>query len=158
MKRTTLCYIRKNGKWLMLYRNKKPNDPNAGKWVGIGGRIEAGETPEECNLREVREETGLRLRSAHFHGIIHFRSDEWEEEDMYLFSSDDFESDRETAFHFNCDEGDLAWIPDAELLSLPMWEGDKLFLTQIAQGRDRITMTLRYQGESLIPENVYSSD
>ena len=141
----------------MLYRNKKPNDPNAGKWVGIGGRIEAGETPEECNLREVREETGLRLRSAHFHGIIHFRSDEWEDEDMYLFSSDDFESDSgETAFHFNCDEGDLAWIPDAELLSLPMWEGDKLFLPCIMdESNGFFSMKLVYEGDRLVKHTLY---
>ncbi len=181
MKKTTLCYIRKNGKWLMLYRNKKPQDPNAGKWIGIGGHIEPGETPEECNLREVREETGLQLKSAHFHGVIHFRSDEWEDEDMYLFSSDDFEpagtlspDDFEPAgavspddftdaevpgegFLAGCDEGELAWIPDEKIFSLPMWEGDKLFLSQIAEGRADITMTLRYQGEKLIMEQRFYS-
>ena len=81
MKKTTLCYIENKGSYLMLYRNRKPDDPNEGKWLGIGGRIEEGETPDECNIREVREETGLRLLSAHFCGIIKFRADMYEDED-----------------------------------------------------------------------------
>ena len=164
MKRTTLCYIKKEHDWLLLYRNKKPHDPNAGKWIGIGGRIEEGETPDECNRREVLEETGIELRSAHFHGVISFRSDEWEDEDMYLYSAD-LQSDAvnpETANQSvgddgceavslpDCDEGDLAWIAESELFDLPMWEGDRLFLQQIIEGRDEITMTLRYEGEKLV--------
>ena len=147
MKRTTLCYLRRADEWLMLYRNKKPHDPNAGKWIGIGGRIEPGETPDACIRREVFEETGIELRSAHFHGVIHFRSDAWEDEDMYLYSSDDFETHNELAL---CDEGELAWIKDKELFDLPMWEGDRLFLRQIAEGRDQISMTLSYEGDKLI--------
>lgn len=132
---------------MMLYRNKKPHDPNAGKWIGIGGRIEPGETPDACNRREVFEETGIELRSAHFHGVIRFRSDAWEDEDMYLYSSDDFETHNELAL---CDEGELAWIKDKELFDLPMWEGDRLFLRQIAEGRDQISMTLSYEGDKLV--------
>ena len=84
MKKTTLCYIENKGSYLMLYRNRKPEDPNEGKWLGIGGKIEPGETADECNAREVLEETGLRLRSAVFHGVIEFRADSYEDEDMYL--------------------------------------------------------------------------
>ena len=91
MKKTTLCYIENKGSYLMLYRNRKPDDPNEGKWLGIGGRIEPGETPDECNAREVLEETGLKLRTAHFLGVIRFRADMYEDEDMYLYVSDDFE-------------------------------------------------------------------
>ncbi len=147
MKRTTLCYIRQKGMWLMLYRNKKPDDPNAGKWIGIGGKIEPGETPDECNAREVFEETGIRLNSAHFHGVIHFMSDTWEDEDMYLYSSDDFDCDSSVCL---CDEGDLQWVPEKKLLSLPMWEGDRAFLQKVFDGCDHISMTLRYEGERCV--------
>lgn len=157
MKRTTLCYIKNKGCYLMLYRNRKPDDPNEGKWLGIGGRIEDGETPDECNVREVFEETGLRLRSAHFHGIIEFRADEYEDEDMYLYSSDDFApADPAAAEVFRktgeyeppvCDEGELAWIAEGELLKLPMWEGDRAFVGRLIKGDKEISMTLKYTGE-----------
>ena len=157
MKRTTLCYIRNKGRVLMLYRNKKPDDPNEGKWLGIGGRIEEGENPDECNLREVLEETGLRLASASFHGVIRFRSDEYEDEDMYLYSSDSFvPADEEAASVFResgeypppaCDEGELAWVPEGELLRLPMWEGDRAFVEKLLAGQKEISMTLQYTGE-----------
>ena len=154
MKRTTLCYIRHQGKWLMLYRNKKPHDPNAGKWIGVGGRIEPGETPDECNAREVFEETGIRLRSAHFHGVIHFESDTWEDEDMFLYSSEDFIAGggeyKDEEYTAVCDEGELAWIPEENLSELPMWEGDRLFLEKIAAGADQINMTLRYEGDKCV--------
>ena len=157
MKRTTLCYIRNKGRVLMLYRNRKPDDPNEGKWLGIGGRIEEGETADECNGREVLEETGLRLLSAHFHGVIKFRADSYEDEDMYLYSSDDFEPAAEEASAVfaetgeylppACDEGELAWIPESELLSLPMWEGDRAFVEKLLAGEKEISMTLHYTGE-----------
>ena len=157
MKRTTLCYIRNKGCMLMLYRDRKPDDPNEGKWLGVGGRIEEGETPDECNVREVLEETGLRLKSACFHGIIRFRADEYEDEDMYLYSSDDFEPEDEAAAALfresgdypppYCDEGRLEWIPDEEILSLPMWEGDRAFVEKLLRGEKEISMTLQYIGE-----------
>ena len=179
MKRTTLCYIKKDHTWLLLYRNKKPHDPNAGKWIGIGGRIEPGETPDECNRREVLEETGIALDAAHFHGVIQFRSDSWEDEDMYLYSAelgpDQAESGNAAAAGGtaeltagvaaavvnaelaagaddlpDCDEGELAWIPEEKLFDLPMWEGDRLFLEQIIEGRESISMTLRYEGDKLV--------
>ena len=142
----------------MLYRNRKPHDPNAGKWLGIGGKIEEGETPDECNLREVSEETGLRLKSMHFCGVIAFRADMYEDEDMYLYVSDDFEpEDSVLRVEYlrsgrydppECDEGELRWIPADELMSLPMWEGDRVFLQQILDGKREISMTLQYTGES----------
>lgn len=157
MKRTTLCYIEDKGKWLMLYRNRKPDDPNEGKWLGIGGKIEPGETPDECNMREVYEETGLRLGSAHFCGIIHFRADMYEDEDMYLYYSDDFApanpgetgkacADGEPQLR-DCDEGELRWIDGNEIMDLPMWEGDRVFLKRLLDGEREISMTLSYTGE-----------
>ena len=184
MKRTTLCYIKKEHDWLLLYRNKKSHDPNAGKWIGIGGRIEPGETPDECNRREVLEETGIALDAAHFHGVIQFRSDSCEDEDMYLYSAelgpDQGESGADAAGGNadsagganaatevvesaggtvpaagaddlpDCDEGELAWIPQEKIFDLPMWEGDRLFLEQIIEGRGSISMTLRYEGDKLV--------
>ena len=157
MKKTTLCYIENNGRYLMLYRNRKPDDPNEGKWLGIGGKIETGESPDECNLREVLEETGLRLRSAVFHGVIEFRADSYEDEDMYLYSSSDFEpADEEAARLFAetgqygppvCSEGELKWIPRDKLMELPMWQGDREFLKELLGGAGVIEMTLSYTGE-----------
>ena len=155
-----------NGNWLMLYRNRKPEDPNEGKWLGIGGKIEPGETPDECNAREVFEETGFRIRSAVFCGVIEFRADMYEDEDMYLYYTDDFapadsvrpESSR-TGEPFvlpECDEGELRWIPAEELMSLPMWEGDREFLKELLNGKRSISMTLSYEGEkcTVLRKNV----
>lgn len=157
MKKTTLCYMENRGSWLMLYRNRKPEDPNEGKWLGIGGKIEDGETPDECNAREVMEETGLKLRSAHFCGVIHFRADMYEDEDMYLYCSGDFEpADSRAAEIFRrtgeytlpeCDEGELRWVPQERMMDLPMWEGDRVFLAKLLEGEREISMTLRYEGE-----------
>lgn len=142
----------------MLYRNKKPDDPNEGKWLGIGGKIEEGETPEECNLREVLEETGLRLNSAEFHGIIKFRATTYEDEDMYLFTSSDFvPADDAAARIFAesgeyelpvCREGELCWIEKDRLPDLPMWEGDRAFISKLLDGERSISMTLQYTGEN----------
>ena len=158
MKKTTLCYIENNDCWLMLYRNRKPDDPNEGKWLGIGGKIEEGETADECNLREVLEETGLTLRSYTFHGVIKFRATTYEDEDMYLYSSDDFMPADEEARRLyekssiynlpECSEGELRWIPKKELLTLPMWEGDKAFVEKLLAGIRSISMTLQYTGEN----------
>lgn len=157
MKKTTLCYIDNNGSWLMLYRNKKPDDPNEGKWLGIGGKIEPGETPDECNKREVLEETGLILLNQTFHGVIKFRATTYEDEDMYLYSSGDFEPADEAAKERfrtegiyelpECDEGELRWIPKEELPGLPMWEGDRAFVEKLLAGTQNISMTLQYTGE-----------
>lgn len=138
----------------MLYRNKKENDPCEGKWVGIGGKFEAGETPQECLLREVCEETGLLLTSYRFCGIIHFLSDRWPDEDMYLYVATEFEGED----GFDCDEGDLKWIPKNEILHLNLWEGDKYFLKPLIDGKRRISMTCRYEGHTCVEvsdEEIY---
>lgn len=145
MIKSTLVYIRKDNKYLMLYRNKKKNDPNAGKWVGIGGKFEEGETAKECMLREVFEEAGIRLEQYCFHGVIKFRSDAWEYEDMYLFTADFPGNARIT----ECNEGDLAWIEKDRILDLPLWEGDRAFLKPLLNGEKEINMTLKYEGERL---------
>jgi len=145
--KTTLCYINKDGKFLMLYRNKKKEDPNAGKWIGVGGKFEAGETPFECVKREVSEETGIILRSAHFYGIIEFRSEGYYDEDMYLFSSDDYDDS-----NFNpkdCNEGELAFIDVSRIPDLNLWEGDRVFLKKMLEGEERINLRLCYKGDTL---------
>ena len=158
MKKTTLCYLENKGAWLMLYRNRKPDDPNEGKWLGIGGKIEPGETADDCNKREVLEETGLVLLSHKFHGVIKFRATTYEDEDMYLYSSSEFEpADEKSKEIFRCEgiyeppecsEGELKWIQKEELLSLPMWEGDRAFVEKLLAGEDSISMTLQYTGEN----------
>ncbi len=165
-KKTTLCYIENNDSYLMLYRNKKPDDPNEGKWLGIGGKFEPGDSPDECNSREVLEETGLVLKSAHFHGVIKFRADSYEDEDMYLYSSDDFEpadSEAKSVYEMtgeyalpDCNEGELRWIPKDEIMRLPMWEGDRAFLERVLAGYDEISLTLNYVGETctVVEENM----
>ena len=142
---TTLCYIEQDGKYLLLMRNKKENDLNQGKWIGVGGKCEKGESPEECVRRETLEETGLILGKLHFYGIIHFRSDTWEDEEMYLYGSDDFSG----TLAEDCPEGTLAWIPKKEIMDLPLWEGDRLFLKKMLAGQPSMEMTLRYEGEKL---------
>jgi len=142
---TTLCYIEYDGKFLMLLRNKKKNDLNEGKWIGIGGKFEPGETAELCMLREVREETGIELGSWHFHGIISFRSDR-EDEEMYLYSA---KLDSEPVLK-DCDEGVLRWISKDEIMGLNLWEGDRLFFEPLIAGKDRINMLLRYEGDKLV--------
>ena len=142
---TTLCYIERGGCWLLMLRNKKENDLNEGKWIGVGGKCEPGETPEQCVRRETFEETGLTLEKLHFYGIIHFRSDTWEDEEMYLYSSDAFTGEPAEA----CSEGTLAWIPKEKVMDLPLWEGDRLFLKKMLEGELSIEMTLVYQGDKL---------
>lgn len=142
---TTLCYVEKDGKYLMLNRNKKKNDLNEGKWIGIGGKFEPGEAADECLLREVREETGFELSDYKFHGIIHFRSDK-EDEEMYLYTAA-VSSDAEP---IECSEGTFAWVAKDKVLDLPTWTGDRLFLTKLLAGETDIEMTLVYNGDELV--------
>ena len=146
MRNTTLCQIERDGKYLMLHRVKKTVDENRDKWIGIGGKFEEGESPEDCLLREVREETGLRLRSWRFRAIITFVSDEWGTEYMHLFTSDDFEGE----VRADCEEGTLEWIDKKELLTKPIWEGDKLFLRLLDEDAPFFSLKLRYEGERLV--------
>ena len=129
----------------MLHRNKKKNDLNHDKWIGVGGGFEKDESPEECLLREVREETGFLLDSWRFRGVVTFISDEWETEYMYLFTAD-----RWHGTMIDCDEGVLEWVDKARVPSLPLWEGDKLFFRLLAQDAPPFLMTLRYAGDKLV--------
>ena len=145
MRNTSLCYIERGGKYLMLHRVKKTVDENKDKWIGIGGKFEDGESPEDCVMREVSEETGLTLNSWRYRGIVTFVSDEWGTEYMHLFTSDDFSgTPRE------CAEGVLEWIEKERLLSLPIWEGDKIFLRLLDTDEPFFSLKLCYQGDRLI--------
>ena len=145
MKLTTLCYIEKDDKYLMLHRVKKENDLNHDKWVGVGGKFEPDETPEECMLREVREETGLTLTKYRFRAILTFLSDEWETEYIHLYTASEF-----TGTLLECDEGNLEWIPKSEIDKLKLWEGDKIFFKLLRETEDFFSLKLRYEGEQLV--------
>jgi 8-oxo-dGTP diphosphatase len=142
---TSLCYIERDGCYLMLHRTKKKQDPNAGKWIGVGGKFEAGESPEECALREVLEETGLTLVSPRLRGIVTFVSDACPTEYMFLFTADCFTGELRP-----CDEGELAWVEKERVLSLPLWEGDRVFLRLLAEGRPFFSLKLSYRGDTLV--------
>lgn len=143
---TTLCYIEKDDCYLMLHRVSKKNDINKDKWIGIGGHFEANESPEECLLREAKEETGLTLTSYRFRGIVTFITDELEEaEYMHLFTADDF-----TGELTSCDEGTLEWVPKNKLLQLNLWEGDKIFLQLLQEDAPFFSLKLRYQKDNLV--------
>lgn len=128
----------------MLFRNKKEHDPCEGKWVGIGGKFEPGESSEECLLREVREETGLILTEYQARGVVHFLSDELPDEDMYLFSATAWDGEL-----ISCNEGTLEWIPKEKVLGLNLWEGDHYFLEPMLAGETDIEITCRYEGDHL---------
>lgn len=145
---TTLGYIQRfvegREQYLMLHRVKKENDLNHDKWIGIGGKFEDGESPEECMRREALEETGLTLTKMRYRGIVTFVSDQYETEYMHLFTSDGF-----TGELIVCDEGDLEWIDREALLELPHWEGDRIFLDLLKQDVPFFSLKLRYEGEHL---------
>ena len=145
MRNTTLCYIRRGGDVLLLHRTKKDRDENRDKWIGIGGKFEPGESPEDCLLREVREETGLTLDAWQYRGIVTFVSDEWGTEYMHLFSSDSFHGTLT-----DCEEGVLEWIPWDSLPRLPIWEGDRIFLRLLDENAPFFSLKLCYRGDRLI--------
>lgn len=144
MKLTTLCYIEKDGKYLMLHRIKKKSDINQGKWIGVGGHFEEGESPEECLIREVQEETGLFLTQYAFRGIVTFATDVQQTEYMCLYTAKAFEGDL-TA----CNEGELAWIDKERIEELELWEGDRIFLRLLAAEAPFFSLKLRYVGDVL---------
>ena len=146
MIQTTLCYIEHNGNYLLLHRNKKSNDLNEGKWIGVGGKFLEGETKDECLLREVFEETGLSLSSYEYIGLIKFISDTWEDEDMHLYKGTSFTGD----LMKDCPEGTLKWVPKSEVLTLPTWEGDPYFIKPMLEGERDLDMSVYYEGDKLV--------
>lgn len=144
MQNTTLCYLEKDGAYLMLHRCRKKEDINAGKWVGIGGHFEEGESPYDCVIREVFEETGLVLGAARYRGIITFVTDRGESEQMHLFTSDVFYGKQ-----VSCDEGDAEWVDRERVALLPLWEGDLIFFRLLRENRPFFSLKLVYQGDRL---------
>lgn len=146
MKQTSLCYIENDGSYLMMHRTKKKNDENSGKWIGIGGKFAEGESPDDCMLRETREETGLTLSSWQYRAVVTFVSDLYETEHMHLFTA--VSKDRD---FINCDEGELRWIPKNEILNLCLWEGDKIFLALMEKSDyPFFSLKLVYRGDNLV--------
>lgn len=148
MYNSTLCYLENDrGEYLMLHRVKKKHDVNQDKWIGVGGKFEEGESPDECLLREVREETGLTLTRYRFRGVVTFLTDGgWEGEYMYLFTATGWEGARVS----DCAEGVLEWVPKEEVTRLPIWEGDRIFLDLMAREHPPFLLTLEYCGGRLI--------
>ena len=153
MRESSLCYPEKDGCYLMMHRVKKTVDVNKDKYVGPGGKFEDGESPEECMLREVFEETGLTLTRFRYRGIVTFLSDEWEGEHMHLFTADRF-----TGELTDCDEGVLEWVPKEKVPELPIWEGDKLFFRLLEENTGFFSMVLRYHGDELVSQKTWIYD
>ncbi|MEI3226836.1 MAG: 8-oxo-dGTP diphosphatase [Lachnospiraceae bacterium] len=145
MRLTTICYIEQDGNYLMLHRTKKENDQSHDKWLGVGGKFEKDESPDECILREVKEETGLTLTSYQLRGVMTFVSDIWETEYMFIYTADRFEGELT-----ECSEGDLQWIKKTEVMNLKLWEGDKIFLKKLIDGDGFFTVKMEYEGEKLV--------
>ena len=147
-KLTTLCYIEKDEKYLMLHRVLKKNDINKDKWIGVGGHFEKGESPEDCLLREVKEETGLTLTSYQFRGIITFtfssQGKETDTEYMCLYTANGYEGEL-----ISCSEGNLEWVNKKDVFSLKLWEGDKIFFRLLKEGRPFFSLKLVYQDDEL---------
>lgn len=144
MKQTTLCYLERDDSYLLLHRTKKANDENRDKWIGVGGKFEEGESPEDCLLREVREETGLTLTRWRYRGIVTFLSDVYPAEQMHLFTADAWTGEEHV-----CDEGDLAWMKKSDFSALPMWEGDRIFLDLLDRDVPFFSLKLVYRGDVL---------
>ena len=146
MKQTTLCYLEQDDKYLMLHRVKKANDASHDKWIGVGGKCEADESPDECMKREVKEETGLDILEWRYRGIVTFISDVWPCEYMHLFTAS-----RWCGEEIACDEGELAWIEKQRLFDLTLWEGDKIFLRLLMNPEQPFfSLKLVYQGDDLV--------
>lgn len=141
---TTLCYIEKEDAYLMLHRVSKKHDVNKDKWIGVGGHFEKDESPEECLLREVKEETGLTLTRYRLRGIVTFVCAGWESEYMFLYTADGYEGEM-----IPCDEGNLEWVKKSQLRRLNLWEGDYIFFRLIEENRPFFSLKLEYEGDCL---------
>ena len=144
MDKSVCCYLKKDDCYLLLYRNKKKHDYNHDKWIGVGGHIEIGETPDEAAIREIKEETNLDVHSLHCAGEVVFIYDDYHEL-MYLYEIEDFSGSL-----IECDEGELKWIPIKNIYDYPMWEGDKAFLPKLINHEPYFKMTLIYKDDVLI--------
>jgi 8-oxo-dGTP diphosphatase len=146
MKMTTLCYLERGDEYLMLHRIKKKNDENHDKWIGVGGKFEANESPEDCMRREIFEETGLKPNSLSYRGIVTFVSDIYGTEYMHLFSTSDFSG----KINKSCSEGELVWVEKSKIPSLNIWEGDKIFLCLLETEKRFFSLKLCYKGDKLV--------
>ena len=146
---TSLLYIEGDGKYLMLHRTKKEHDINEGKWIGVGGHIEFAESPEECLIREVKEETNLTLTSYKFRGVVTFVSGDELCEYMALYTADGFEGEIKP-----CDEGELHWVKKSDLFDLNLWEGDKIFLKMLIEDAPFFSLKLVYNEDGELIESV----
>ena len=142
---TTLCYIEREGAYLMLHRVSKKKDVNKDKWIGVGGHFEENESPEECLLREVKEETRLTLTSWNFRGLVTFQAEGWDTEYMCLYTADQYEGEM-----ISCDEGTLEWVKKEDVLSLNLWEGDKIFFRLLNENAPFFSLKLAYRGDELL--------
>ncbi len=140
----TLCYVKRDGRTLMVYRNKKPNDIHEGKWNGLGGKFEAGETPEECVRREILEESGLVIRNPHLHGLLMFPGFKGNDWYVFVFTATDFSGD----LIDSSPEGRLEWIPDEKLLGLNLWQSDAVFLPWL-QNPEFFSAKFDYEGDTM---------
>ncbi len=142
---TTLCYMEQGDRYLMLHRTKKEHDINKDKWIGVGGKFEDKESPEDCLLREVREETGLTLTDYRFRGIVTFITDRYETEYMHLYSAYAWEGQQT-----ECNEGDLEWLEKSAVFDLKLWEGDKIFFRLMQADAPFFSLRLEYVGDELV--------
>ncbi len=152
MRLTSIMYIEKDDSFLMIHRTKKENDQSHDKWLGIGGKFEMDESPDECILREVKEETNLDITDYRFRGVMTFLSDIWETEYMFIFTATGFEGELG-----DCNEGELVWVKKEEIEGLKIWEGDKLFLRKLKEDSGFFSIKVRYEGDTLADWEVYNS-
>ena len=152
MRLTTLCYIEKDDRYLMLHRVRKDQDENAGKWIGIGGHLKEDESPEECVRREIREETGLEVRDLKLKGILTFVLPKWGNELTFLYTAKSESRDVK-----DCNEGILEWIPIEEVMGLPLWEGDRIFLPLLRKN-EFFSLKLVYDEEDHLVDYVIKND